>query len=602
MAGRMIGARRALLTLLSGLSLNGRRLTGSTTFASPVALTAAANTLDVKPLGSTTTYTMSGVISGAGSLSVNANITLTAAATYTGATTVSAGRNLTLTDNYASSGFTLSTGATLTFNPSIATQVSNTNTSLNGAGTVVKSGANTWNPCSTAKSMTYAMTGGLMDIQGGTFVASSSFLANYTSNKSSLNIAASATVGGYETVIIADALTGSGALQLGYTTSGGITVGVNNTAAGTYNSAGTATFTGSISPLAGVTTGSIFTKNGTGTQILLGTNSYKGATTVNAGTLQFGNATTPASLGTGAISIASGATLALWQYNLAQTGLSVTNTITGAGALTLNGPGGSNGSFSALTGATAFTGPLTLKGARLSTNSGFGTGANLITVNSGSNIYLYGGTLANPLAIAGTGGDTYGAVRMDTGSLSGAITLTADTKIGQQAVSSASISGTITGAFTLTLAPATGGTFNLTGNSSAITSAVAASGDVMVTGNGPDTSVTSGAAIGGGLATTGSVKALTFSAVGSILRVKPISATSLSMLTATSVVNVSGFTVAFAAGFTVAAGAYNILKITSAASPTIGTITTGLANIGRTGATYGITGSAGAWYLTVTLT
>jgi hypothetical protein len=74
------------------------------------------------------------------------------------------------------------------------------------------------------------------------------------------------------------------------------------------------------------------------------------------------------------------------------------------------------------------------------------------------------------------------------------------------------------------------------------------------------------------------------------------------MLTATSVVNVSGFTVAFAAGFTVAAGAYNILKITSTASPTIGTITTGLANIGRTGATYSVTGSAGAWYLTVTLT
>ncbi|PUE09001.1 hypothetical protein B9Z51_08695 [Limnohabitans sp. T6-5] len=600
--GRLLGARRCLFPSLTGLFLNGWLLSRAATFTPAVVLSAGANTLSVKPLGSTTVYTLSGVVSGAGQLAVNANVMLTASATYTGATTINAGFNLTLNYNASSSGFTVPAGARLTIAPLGATMGSGAASGVFGAGTVVKTGSNIWSPAN-GFGFTYGMSGGLLDIQAGTWVASTSYLANFTNNKSSLNILSGAVAAGYEANVTVDALTGAGAFQLGYTNTGGATIGVNNTAAGAYNSAGTATFTGSISPLPGVTTGSSLTKVGTGTQILLGANSYKGTTAINAGMLQFGNATTPATLGSGAITIAAGATLALWQYNTAQTGLTVTSTITGAGTLTLNGPGSDNGSFAALSGAGGFSGPLVLNGARLSLNASFGNGANSVTVNSGSNIYLYGGTFANPLTLSGSGGDPWGAIRLDTGNLSGAIALAGDTTLGQQAASSVTISGAITGAFTLTLTPATGGTFNLTGNSSAVTTINATAGDIAITGTSTALTVAAGAAVGGGAAITGSVKALTFSAAGSILRVRPLSTTSVSLITATSLVNASGFTVAYASGFTVAAGVYNLLKITSTAAPTLGAITSsGLSNIGRTGATYAVTGSAGAWNLAVTLT
>lgn len=598
---RLTGTRRALFTPNKALFLNNVLLSKAVAYAAAVALTSGSNTLSAKPLGSPTVYTLSGVISGTGTLEINANVTFAAVETYTGTTTVKAPYNLSLNYNTSSLGFTVDSGAKLTIAPLAPPLKSNAASGIYGTGTVVKTNANEWNPAM-GSGFSYGMTGGLIDIQQGTWVASTSYLANFTNNKASLNVAAGATAGGYETNVIVDALTGAGSVQLGYTNSGGLTLGVNNTAEGQYNPAGTATFTGAIAPLAGVTTGSTLTKNGTGTQILLGTNTYKGTTTVNAGTLQFGNVATPASLGAGPLTLASG-TLAIWQYNASGTSLPISNTLTGAGALTLNGPGNNTGCFSMPSAMSGFTGPLTLNGSRLSINGSFGNGANPITINAGANIYLYGGTLANPLSIAGTGGDVWGAIRLDTGSLSGPITLTANATLGQQSGSSVNLSGTITGAFTLTLSPATGGTMNLSGNSSAVTTINATAGDIAVTSTSTDLNCAAGAAVGGGAATTGSVKMLTFNAASSLLRVRPLSATSVALLTATSLVNASGFTVAYATGFTVTAGAYNLLKITSTAAPTLGAITSsGLANIGRTGATYAITGSAGAWYLTVTLT
>ena len=114
--------------------------------------------------------------------------------------------------------------------------------------------------------------------------------------------------------------------------------------------------------------------------------------------------------------------------------------------------------------------------------------------------------------------------------------------------------------------------------------------------------VASGAIISGGGVTTGTLSSLIMSATGSILNVTPLSTTTFSLLTCSSLTNVSGFTVAYSSGFTVVAGSYNILKITSTAAPTLGSIaSSGLSNIGRTNATYSISGSAGAWFVTVTL-
>ena len=607
--GRFVGTRRALLTLLNGLFLNSGRLTGATSYAAPVALSAGENTLSVKPLGSTTAYTLAGVVSGTGPLTVNANVTLAAAETYTGATTITVGRTLTLANNYATSGFTVPAGATLVFAPTIANQIGNTNATLAGAGTVVKSGANIWNPCAGARTFSYSMTGGVIDVQSGKITASSGYNASFTNNKSSLNVASGAIFSGVEAGVVVDALTGAGSVTLGYTNTGGLTLGVNNTAAGPYNAtAGTATFTGVISPEGGVTTGSFLIKNGTGTQILTGANTYVGTTTVNAGTLQIGNSSNTGSLGPGAVSIAAGANLSI---NRSDNGLTIGNAFSGAGNLNFVGTGVLDQSSFNLSGnSSTFTGTININAARLQVGAATQVGAtNPIAVTSGGQLHANGAiTLNNPLSLAGNGWNegagVIGAMRVTGGvNYAGNITLTANARIATYA-STGTISGGISGAFNLEFAAYNGsGTITITGNSASLSSASVTSGDLAITGTSTAVTVASGAAVGGGSAITGSVKALTFSAAGSILRVRPLSTTSVSLITATSLVNASGFTVAYASGFTVAAGVYNLLKITSTAAPTLSAITSsGLSNIGRTGATYAVTGSAGAWNLAVTLT
>ena len=608
--GRFVGTRRALFTLLNGLFLNGSRLTSATSFASPVALSAGANTLSVKPPNTTTTYTLAGAVSGSGPLTVNANVTLTADATYTGATTVTVGRTFTLANNYATVAFAVPVGATLVFAPAIAQQVGNSNATLSGAGTVLKSGANTWNPCAGSRPFAFAMTGGIIDVQGGKITGSAGYNGNWTSNLSSLNVATGAIFSGVEASVRVDALTGAGSVTLGYQTTGGLVLGVNNTAAGPYNpTAGTATFSGVVSPDAGVTTGSALAKNGTGTQILTGNNTYVGATTVNAGTLQFGDGGTTGTLGSGAASVAAGATLSIRRSD---NGLTVANNFSGAGNLSFIGTGTTDQSSYNVTGnSSTFTGTIRLTTARIQVSVATQVGATCpIVVTSGGQLHVTTAiTLNNPISIAGNGwvegAGVIGAIRVTAGAIyAGSITLTAAARIATYGASG-TISGAITGAFNLELASYGGsGTLTLTGTSSTVTSISTVSPVVVeLTGASTAFTVASGATLGGGSAITGNVKALTFSAAGSILRVRPLSTTSLALLTATSLVNASGFTVAYATGFTVTAGAYTILTVTSTAAPTLGTITSsGLANIGRTSAAYSVTGSAGAWRITVTLT
>ena len=89
------------------------------------------------------------------------------------------------------------------------------------------------------------------------------------------------------------------------------------------------------------------------------------------------------------------------------------------------------------------------------------------------------------------------------------------------------------------------------------------------------TTVSSGAAIGGGNAITGKVAALTMSAVGSQFNVTAISTSSASKLTCTTFTATSGFTVNVSGSL--AAGTYPILVQTgtSTPSPTLGTNTSG---------------------------
>ena len=126
------------------------------------------------------------------------------------------------------------------------------------------------------------------------------------------------------------------------------------------NNASTA-FAGMISG-----TGSLV-KNGTGTQILSGTNSYTGTTTINAGTLQLGDGRTSGMLGsTGGVAVAGDATLAFNRSNV----YTVANTIRGAGTLAQIGTG-----TTILTGSNLYTGGTTIAAGTLQLGAGGTTGS-----------------------------------------------------------------------------------------------------------------------------------------------------------------------------------------------------------------------------------
>jgi autotransporter-associated beta strand protein len=81
-----------------------------------------------------------------------------------------------------------------------------------------------------------------------------------------------------------------------------------------------------------------FTKSGTGSVILAGSNSYTGPTTIGAGTLQIGNAGTTGDLGATTGTIINDGTL-VFNRSAASSDLTVVNDITGSGGLTHSGAG-----------------------------------------------------------------------------------------------------------------------------------------------------------------------------------------------------------------------------------------------------------------------
>lgn len=128
------------------------------------------------------------------------------------------------------------------------------------------------------------------------------------------------------------------------------------------------------------------TKNGAGTQILSGANSYSGATTINGGTLQIGNGGTTGSLTTTAI--VNNSTLAFNRSN----GLTLGNVISGTGGITQAGAG-----TTTLSGANSYTGVTKISQGTLSVTTigdGGAAGGNLgSATNAAGNIVFDGGTL-----------------------------------------------------------------------------------------------------------------------------------------------------------------------------------------------------------------
>jgi autotransporter-associated beta strand protein len=150
-------------------------------------------------------------------------------------------------------------------------------------------------------------------------------------------------------------------------------------------------------------------KSGAGRLVLVNTNTYSGGTSVNQGSLRVGNAGTTGSIGTGPVSIASGANL---YYDFSAGG-------------TVSLPSGSNisgnGDLSAVAGKIKVNGNITLGGAiSLTQNSGLGlyNGIELAAASStlkASSITLYGDI--------GKMGSDGNALTLDTSAVNGPINL-----------------------------------------------------------------------------------------------------------------------------------------------------------------------------------
>jgi autotransporter-associated beta strand protein len=151
----------------------------------------------------------------------------------------------------------------------------------------------------------------------------------------------------------------------------------------------TVTLTGTLSPVsttfnnptlaytlsgAAIAGGSLI-KDGAATATLLNNNTYAGTTTVTAGTLAFGNGGTTGGIGSGAVSVASGATLELNRSNvtpgtpdLDYKTTAKLRTVTGAGDIVVTGGGilfsypGTGLGFSEANSWSGFSGNLIIKG------------------------------------------------------------------------------------------------------------------------------------------------------------------------------------------------------------------------------------------------
>jgi fibronectin-binding autotransporter adhesin len=475
----------------------------------------------------TTTLTVGGTVTGAGALNktgagtlilsgtnnFSGGVSLTAGtlragssqAFGTGGATVASGATLDLNNFNATlrglgGGGTVSIGtATLTVNPNANPNFTGTITGTGGV--VVSGGAQTFSGCNNSYT-------GPTSLQGST-VLYVDCLAN-GGQPSGIGASSNAST---------NLLFNNGSLYYtgtSVTTDRGFQLTAGVGAIGVTDSTATLTMTGQV-----VGAGQL-RKDGSGTLVLAGNNSYSGNTSITAGTLRAGSST---AFGTGLVSIANtaGATLDVGGLNVAipyVTGGGTTGgaiALSGGGTLTLTNPGGAATFAGIITG----NGNLTLNGALTETltncNSSY-TG--VTTINAGvfeaacltngggnssigastsaaGNLVLNGGTLryigsggstdrqftlgssaTSALDASGTGPILFtntGAISFSSANTSQTVTLTgtstADNKLGAQIVDN----GTGKTSFTKSGA----GTWILTNSASSYTGVTTISGGVL---------------------------------------------------------------------------------------------------------------------------
>ena len=210
------------------------------------------------------------------------------------------------------------------------------------------------------------------------------------------------------------------------------------------------------------------TKAGAGTLILLGNNSYTGATTVNAGILQLGNGGTTGALSTSSAITVNGSLAFNRSDDITQGTHFSTAAIGGAGSLVQNGTGNLT-----LNAANTYSGGTTLNTGTLVIGHAGAAGSGTITQANATSLLKFDtvGTITNAMSV-------HNVLATQSATLSGAITVnnaTWDIDTGDTLTISGNVSGS--GGFTKN----GGGTLVLSGSNSYNGSTVINAGTLNVT-------------------------------------------------------------------------------------------------------------------------
>ncbi len=261
---------------------------------------------------------------------------------------------------------------------------------------------------------------GVIDGGAGTFNLTNT---NFTNSDGTFNLAYGNNAtddiefgGTAGTVAIASAINFDqmGFVTTGYVLGGAGSLNVNNSAINVNGN--TATINTQIAGINGLA------KNGTGTLILNGNNSFTGGLAVNAGTVRVGSST---ALGAGSVSLAAGTTLQGTAGAFPQIGNAIVlggavNFDANGGGTTLNGVISGNGPLSivdvgpagttsgfALGGANSFTGDVSVTNTLLivTANNGLGNAANALTLNNA--IFAQQGSFITARTITLTGTERF---------------------------------------------------------------------------------------------------------------------------------------------------------------------------------------------------
>ena len=402
-------------------------------------------TLDANTtVSATTTFDMqagtaSGVLAGAAGLTktTTGTVTLSGANTYTGATSINGGvlsigadANLGAAPGAATPDYLSFDGGTLQTTATFALNANRGITFNAGGGTIETASATTLTYAGIAAGaggLTKAGTGDLLlagansytgttTVSTGTLRISNAGALGATGAGSETTVASGATLSVEGGITTAEALTlnGSGASGAGAltatgnsTVSGAITLGTGTPTVGVAAGPDTLTLSGTVG-------GTSLTKVGLGTLSLTNSNTYSGATNVNAGVLRVSGGT--AISDTSAVTVAAGAQLNLQASETIGSLAGATGGTVQLNANTLT-TGGDNADTS-FAGQIIGTGALTKAGTGTFLLTGANSYLGVTTINAGT--LLVNGSIASPTTsvnATGTlgGSGTTGAVNVAGG-------------------------------------------------------------------------------------------------------------------------------------------------------------------------------------------